>query len=643
MKLKFDDETNSKLRPLYSLGIVLKKATGNQAKGDCPFCYRKEHFYVNRKTAQWDCKSCGKKGNMEQFLSEYARLNFTETEDTDYEPLAKATGLPKRVFRNWSVGWDGEYFLLHDRHSKKIVKNITRFDSRGKFKGPLWGLPVQLYGTYKAGAEGVRTVWIAEGHKDCWTLSWLLHNSSKEFAVGVPGAMTFKNDWIQLFEGRHVILCYDNDEQGKNGTRKAISLLSNVAESIKVLNWPESEKDGYDVTDYYKQLNKKRKSPNSILEKIGKLIKPWGEVTWVGEVKKASRSKAITVPATEIELKHMEYLWPDRIPLGCTTIYYGMPQQGKSSQALDVAARISTGAEWPSSKTKAPKGSTLLIAQEDDVRDVILWRYRAMGGDRSKLHIFKGIQKPNQDWLDWLDITKDLPAIEEEIKLIKRLKLIIIDPISAYFGKADTYKNSEVRATLGPLNILAQRYNIAILLIHHVNKNIQQNILHRMSGSTAFSESARQAWVFGASKEDSTRKLMVCAKKSYGAPITGFAFRFKQVSLADVNSIKLIYESTAIQESAQEIFSEMEKSPGRPAKAREQAEDFLKRKLADGSMPIATVKSLAENQGISTKTLYRARDNLKIQKFKPKTGPYKGMDCWKLSKIVIRCASKTKN
>jgi len=138
--------------------------------------------------------------------------------------------------------------------------------------------------------------------------------------------------------------------------------------------------------------------------------------------------------------------------------------------------------------------------------------------------------------------------------------------------------------------------------------------------------------VFGASKDDETRKLMVCAKKSYGAPTTGFAFRFKQVNSADVNSIKLIYESTVIQESAEEIFSESKKSAGRPAEAREQAEDFLKRKLTDGPILVAMVKSLAATEGISIKTLYRARDELRVKKFRPKTGLYKGKDCWKLSK-----------
>jgi len=148
----------------------------------------------------------------------------------------------------------------------------------------------------------------------------------------------------------------------------------------------------------------------------------------------APTPRAVIICASEIEPKHIEYLWPERIGIGHTTTYYGMPEQGKSSQALDVAARVSRGATWPNSDVKAPLGSTLVVAQEDAADEVILWRYKAMGGDVSKLHIFKGIEIPDEKHLEWLDMTRHLHLIDELIRKNQDLKLIIIDPISAYFG-----------------------------------------------------------------------------------------------------------------------------------------------------------------------------------------------------------------
>ena len=344
----------------------------------------------------------------------------------------------------------------------------------------------------------------------------------------------------------------------------------------------------------------------------------------------AAIPRAVIVLASDIQPKHMKYLWPGKVGIGCTTIYYGMPEQGKSSQALDVAARISIGAKWPNSASKAPEGSTLLIAHEDAISEVIIWRYKAMKGDRSKLHFLKGIQRSDTGYLDWLDITRDLPLIEDEIKKIEDLKLLIIDPISAYFGKKDINKISEVRATLGPLNTLVQKYELAKILIHHCNKNTLQDTLHRMSGSTAFGDFARQAWQFGSREENKTRKLMVSAKNSYGPPATGLAFSFVQVDPAERSSVKLVYEAVAIQESAQEIFFEKKRPVGRPAKERGQAAEFLREILADGPVPRKRVKDLAELRSIEERTLQRTVSDMEIKKIRPKKGEHKGQICWQM-------------
>ncbi|MFC1635843.1 AAA family ATPase [Planctomycetota bacterium] len=364
------------------------------------------------------------------------------------------------------------------------------------------------------------------------------------------------------------------------------------------------------------------------------------------EIKKAAKKKAkkkvrkpqqdspnaqyaVIVPASEIEPKHMEYLWPEKIGIGCTTTYYGMPGQGKSSQALDVAARVSVGAKWPNSALKAPIGSTLLIAHEDAVENIIYWRYKAMGGDLDKLKIFKGIQRPDTKYLDWLDMNEHLHLIGEKIEEIENLKLVIIDPISAYLGDADTNKISVVRAILGPLNELAQEYEVAMILIHHVNKNNQQDTLHRISGSTAFGDFTRQAWMFGSREEDEERKLMALAKKSYGPPTTGLAFRIVQVNPSEENSVKLEYELPPLKKSAREIFTE-NIPVGRPPIARGKAKAFLREILADGPVLRKRVIDEAKSQGVGIRTLERAIGDLKIKRVIPKRGQYKGKLCYRI-------------
>jgi hypothetical protein len=52
--------------------------------------------------------------------------------------------------------------------------------------------------------------------------------------------------------------------------------------------------------------------------------------------------------------------------------------------------------------------------------------------------------------------------LETAIDQYPDARLVIIDPVSAYCGKTDSHKNSEVRGLLAPLADLAGRRRIAV-------------------------------------------------------------------------------------------------------------------------------------------------------------------------------------
>ena len=83
------------------------------------------------------------------------------------------------------------------------------------------------------------TAWVAEGEWDGLALQDLLERAhSEDVVVAVPGAGVFKKSWVNLFDGRNVILSYDNDNAGVKGRDKAIGLLSGVAGSLRTICWP---------------------------------------------------------------------------------------------------------------------------------------------------------------------------------------------------------------------------------------------------------------------------------------------------------------------------------------------------------------------------------------------------------------------
>ncbi len=58
-------------------------------------------------------------------------------------------------------------------------------------------------------------------------------------------------------------------------------------------------------------------------------------------------AEAVVVTAEKVQAEHVRWLWRGRIPLGKLTVLDGDPGLGKSTLALDIAARVSSGRAMP--------------------------------------------------------------------------------------------------------------------------------------------------------------------------------------------------------------------------------------------------------------------------------------------------------
>ena len=162
----------------------------------------------------------------------------------------------------------------------------------------------------------------------------------------------------------------------------------------------------------------------------------------------AQQCKGSSISLATVSEKQVGWLWPDRFAVGKLSLLAGDPGLGKSFVTLDVAARISTGSQWPDGSGNAPLGSVLLMSAEDDLDDTIVPRLRTMDADLSKIRAFDKV----------CTLSKGLLEIENELIAMGDCRLIVIDPISCYLGKGvDGNSNSDVRGVLAPLAQLAAR------------------------------------------------------------------------------------------------------------------------------------------------------------------------------------------
>src|SRR2546425_13213582 len=99
-------------------------------------------------------------------------------------------------------------------------------------------------------------------------------------------------------------------------------------------------------------------------------------------ITKPTTSKLRWRPLSDVEPESVKYLQPGRIPFGKLTLLVGDPGIGKSRMTLDLAARVSTGTEWPTGG-RAPLGNVIVLSAEDGVADTIRPSVDTFGGDPS--------------------------------------------------------------------------------------------------------------------------------------------------------------------------------------------------------------------------------------------------------------------
>lgn len=184
--------------------------------------------------------------------------------------------------------------------------------------------------------------------------------------------------------------------------------------------------------------------------------------------RKASSSTLRVRCVANVTSRPVEWLWPDLMPLGKLTLLCGDAGLGKSFVTCDLAARVSSGNVWPNTETRQPSGSVLFLASEDDVEDTIRPRLDAAGADVSRIHVIDSVCVRNRERGFSLD--GDLQLLRQQIEELGDVRLLIIDPISAYCGKTDTHRNSDVRSLLSPLTDLAADHRLAIVGINHLAK-----------------------------------------------------------------------------------------------------------------------------------------------------------------------------
>ena len=210
----------------------------------------------------------------------------------------------------------------------------------------------------------------------------------------------------------------------------------------------------------------------------------------VAEATGVSRILKNAVRATEllaIEFPEPRWIVPGIIPEG-TTILAGKPKMGKSWLALGTSVAVAAGGVALGTK-RVERGAVLYLALEDNPRRLQSRLKKLLPGGAAP----EGLELATA-WPRLGD--RGLEALEAWLNTHPDARLVVIDTL-AKFRAAQAGKNlyKEDYEAVEPLVELAARYNVAVLIVHHLRKLGAEDPLDQVSGSMGLTGGADGALV----------------------------------------------------------------------------------------------------------------------------------------------------
>ena len=347
-------------------------------------------------------------------------------------------------------------------------------------------------------------------------------------------------------------------------------------------------------------------------------------------------------PTSGVQIKRMStyagkklyWLWQNRIPFGTLSTIAGDPDEGKSLITLYITARVSKGEKLYDNPLETEPAEVLILSAEDDPETTLRPRLEAAGADLDKVHLLESVMLRDgearrlSERIAQLD--EDIAAISSYLDQNPAIKLIVIDPISSFLGKANMNREQEVRRALQPIANRAKQTGLAVIMVAHFNKNSDtRSAMDRVGGAKAIVGMGRAAWTCvrepdkepepGVMPMVNDRRLLLKLKGNLAPSKIGglvYTIRTVPVSVEDKDGLMVEVDQPYIvwvettQQTAQDVVIGDRDGVPKVSKAK-QAEVMLHEYLMkEGGW--ASVDNVKLHLPFEGNTLQRARANLKL-------------------------------
>ncbi|MCB2184020.1 MAG: AAA family ATPase [Desulfobulbaceae bacterium] len=298
-------------------------------------------------------------------------------------------------------------------------------------------------------------IFIVEGEKDSINCNNLYGSDSFCATCNPGGAGKWTDELSHFLKGKEVIVFQDNDEPGREHTKKVAESVSKVASIVKVVELPDLPSKG-DISDFIKRFDSGEKAKEAILDCI-KNTPLWTPPRRI-------------IPA--IELLTKKYSKQDQViengilPAGAGMILAGESGVGKSTFRLELALHLVMG--WPFLGMDIPKSRRVFTFQFENPEHTEAIRLKRM---------VKGLGIENfPDLLSFSEPTLRIDlgtsrGKELALELIKESNadVIIWDPLTSLHSVNEN-DNVQMRRILDTVTEISRKTNTTSIVVHHFGK-----------------------------------------------------------------------------------------------------------------------------------------------------------------------------
>lgn len=335
--------------------------------------------------------------------------------------------------------------------------------------------------------------------------------------------------------------------------------------------------------------------------------KPPGSDAAHTPVAQTNDTSPVTIRASSITPRAIEWLWPDRVPLGKLTTFAGHGGLGKTFVLLDMTARVTTGTPWPDGAAGAAPAPVLFISGEDDPSDTLVPRLIELKADLDRVLFLKS------KCLEKFTLA-DLDTLNKALTQNDGVRLAVIDPPTAYLAGTDDHKNAELRQLLTPLQEWAQYWKCSIVFNTHINKGGAGKVeaMARVMGSVAWVNAVRAAHMFAKDPDDETRRFFVPMKNNLGPERKGLAYRL----VSDGDRMAHVEWLGEIDTTADQAVS-----PSRTKRREESAREWLIERFREKrEWPSDDLFAAGREANISRNAIFDAKDRLCLPRARRSVG-----------------------